>query len=94
MTWGGRNVAYNGSLALEENKSEVGEAVLGRCIGFPASAPVPSISTACNGSFWERISGFLLLVEWGVAGSIPGRTNCERAWNAPGLPLHGFSVQL
>ena len=34
----------------------------------------------------------LVVCEGGrVGGSIPGRTNCERAWIGPGIPHHGFS---
>ena len=70
-----------GSLVLDDN-SEVGDAVLGRCsisCVYTSAFYLPAKEAACNGSFWERILSFLLLVKWGVAGSIPGRTNCERA---------------
>ena len=48
---------------------------------FPASAPIPSSSQPKKHTH-----------SWGFAGLIPGRTNCNRAWNGPGIPLHGFSA--
>ena len=87
-----------GRLALEDN-SEVGEAVLGRC----------SISCVCTSAFYlpakeadsQHVMGpsgrgfgeFSYLWSVGVASSIPGRTNCKRAWIDPGIPLYGVSDQ-
>ena len=81
-----------GSLALDDN-SEVGEEVLGRC----------SISCVCTSAFYlpTKEADPLLVMdlvisptcEVGVAGSIPGRTICKRAWTGPGIPLLGFSDQ-
>ena len=70
-----------GSLALEDN-SEVGEI-------FPVSAPEADPQLAMGLSV--RGFGDSLLVKWaGLAGLIPVRTNCERVWNCPGMPLHGL----
>ena len=63
---------------------------------FPASAPVPSSFQLKmqTHSLQRVLLGEDLVIsptcEVGVAGSIPRRANWERAWNGPGIPLHGF----
>ena len=32
--------------------------------------------------------------EVGIAGSVPGKADCERVWNGPGILLHGCSPNL
>ena len=65
---------------------------------FPASAPVPSTSQPKKQTYslpWVLLGEDLVIsptCEVGVAGLIPGKTNCERAWIGPEIPLHDFSV--
>ena len=80
------------SLAMEANL-EVREAVLDRCKVFPASAPKNQTHSLQWVLLGEDFVRFPLLVKWGVADSIPGRTDFKRAWNGLGISLHGFSAQ-
>ena len=45
------------------------------------------------GPLGEDFGDFRYLWSEGLPGLIPGRTNYERAWIGPGIPLHGFSAQ-
>ena len=88
-----------GRLALEDN-SEVGEVVLGKCSISCICTPVPSSSQPKKQTHslqWVLLGEDLVsspsTCEVGVAGSIPGRTDCERAWIGPGIPLHNLSDQ-
>ena len=66
---------------------------------FPASAPVPSSSQPKKQTHslqWVLLGEDLVIYptcEVGVAGLVPGRTNCEMAWIGPGIPRCGFSNQ-
>ena len=61
---------------------------------FPVSAPVPSNSQPKKQTHslqWVLLGfGDFPISEVGVAGSVPEKINFERAWNGPGIPLHGF----
>ena len=75
-------VQVYGSLALKDNLLEVVEAVLDKCIVFPASAPVPSSShpkKQTNNLQWVLLDFWISLTcKVGVASSVPRAPSYKR----------------